>query len=71
MKLEEIHNSCIRHWSNETKCAKEIYKLHLESQLTLIHTLKNTYYNEDNEECLDDIIHSICNELETKLKELE
>lgn len=53
------------------RIGKEIYKLHLKSQLTLLHTLKDTYYKEENEECLDDIIHNLCEELETKLKELE
>jgi hypothetical protein len=53
------------------RIANEFYKLHLESQLILLHTLKDTYFKEENKECLDDIIHNLCKDLETKLKELE
>ena len=56
---------------DDDKVAKEIYKLHLEAQLELIHNLNDTYYKSEEGELLDDIIHNICEELETKLKELE
>jgi hypothetical protein len=75
-KIENIlHNS--KNWNvgvykvNEQLVAKEIYKLHLESQLELLHTINDIYYKPDNEESdMPDIVGTFCFELETKLKEL-
>lgn len=49
--------------------AKEIYKLHLESQLELLHIINDTYYKEAF--TIEDITNTYCKELETKLKKLK
>jgi hypothetical protein len=64
---ELVSDTCIHY---DWKAAKEIYKLHLEAQLELIHSLNDKYYDMENEDILEDIIGNICEELETKLKEL-
>jgi hypothetical protein len=52
---------------NTEDAAKEIYKLHLESQLELLHKINDDCYNME----VTDAMEVYCMDLETKLKELE
>jgi len=75
-KIEEIINSRVVQSGiyviiSHKDAAKEIYKLHLESQLELLHNVNDKSYSVENEELLEDIIHDICEELESKLKKLK
>jgi len=54
---------------NKVEAAKEIYKLHLEAQLELLHTVNDEAYKYISTH--EEIISNYCEELETKLKELE
>jgi len=72
-KIEKIIDDNIIEHSGEIiiHCdwaAKEIYKLHLEAQLELLHTVNDAYYDTDLE--MEKVINIFTEELETKLKEL-
>jgi hypothetical protein len=70
-KIKNILENIDTNLHDEEYYAKEIYKLHLESQLELLHTINDNFHNLDYPIDIEEAIHNKCEELETKLKELE
>lgn len=76
MDINKIENILDRHLDagdstvhGTNHASKDIYKLHLEAQLELLHTINDEAYKYTTTH--EEIISNYCEELETKLKELE